>query len=69
VVVRDAAPAVEGEAVRPREERVDVEAVRRDDRDRQDEEDAEPRYGQPEEARRREQASRQEAFTCSQYFA
>jgi hypothetical protein len=36
-------PGFEREAVFPREERVDVEAVRGDDCDRQDEEDDEPR--------------------------
>ena len=68
--VRDGAPCVEREAVRPREQRVDVEAVERDDHDRRDEEDAEPCHGKPEQARRRQiSPSRQLAFTCSHRFA
>ena len=57
-------------AVRAREERVDVEAVERDDHDRRDEEDAEPCHGKPEQARRRQVApSCQDAFTSSHSFA
>jgi hypothetical protein len=57
--------------VRPRKERVDVEAVRGDDRDRRDEEDRQPRDRQSEQAGCRQVGSppRQLAFTSSQYFA
>jgi hypothetical protein len=60
------------ESVRAREERVDVEAVRRDDRDRRDEEDRQPRDRQAEQAGCRQVTAlptAQEAFTSSQYFA
>jgi len=40
--VRELAPGRDGEAVRARVQRVDVEAVGGDDRDRNEEEDAEP---------------------------
>src|SRR5689334_10863655 len=70
VAVRHRAPGVEREAVRPREQRVDVEAVERHDHDRRDEEDAEPCHGKPEQARRRQvAASCYDAFTCSHRWA
>ena len=52
--VEEVVPGREREAVRAREERVDVEAVRGDDRDRDDEEDDEPGERQAEQARRRQ---------------
>src|SRR4051812_33221027 len=64
----DAAPPREREAVRAGEERPDVEAVRRDDCDRREEEDAEPGERQPEQARRQEAPS-QAAFTSSHAWA
>jgi hypothetical protein len=72
VVVRERAPRVEREPVRAREQRIDVEAVRRDDRNRDDEEDDEPGDRKAEQARRRRvepRAPRYEAFTSSQSFA
>ena len=54
MTLEEASPAGEGEPVRAGEQGVDVEAVRRHDRDRDDEEDDEPRERQAEQPRRRQ---------------
>ena len=73
-VVHERSPGREREAVRAREERVEVDAVRRDDRDRRDEEHDEPGERQAEQTRRGQvdsasALSDQEAFTSSHIFA
>jgi hypothetical protein len=52
--VDERAPSVEREAVLPRQQGVDVEAVGGDDRDRQDEEDDEPPEREAEQRRCRQ---------------
>ena len=52
--MQEVVPGLEREAVRAREERVDVEAVGGDDRDRHDEEEGQPGERQAEQARRRQ---------------
>jgi hypothetical protein len=64
--VKELVPRTEREPVMPRIDRIDVDAVERNDRDRHEEKRDEPRNGQAEQARRRqvdsESAVRQPGF-------